>query len=87
MLPPAQSAKTEAFYDLTELKKAKFQLLFDKRGIIELKKASLINYDMYYRWQTIWERSWAVKGGSFPLPPPVDRTLYAVPLACTLYIE
>ena len=32
MLPPAQSAKTEAFHDLTELKKAKFQLLCDKRG-------------------------------------------------------
>ena len=31
MLPPAQSAKNEAFYDLTELKKAKFQLLCDKR--------------------------------------------------------
>ena len=29
--PPARSAKTEAFqYDLTELKKAKFQLLCDK---------------------------------------------------------
>ena len=42
MLPPAQCAKTAAFYDLTELKKAKFQLLFDKRGIIKLKKASLI---------------------------------------------
>ena len=31
VFPPAQSAKTEAFYDLTELKKAKFQLLCDKR--------------------------------------------------------
>ena len=31
MLPPARSAKTEASYDLTELKKAaKFQLLCDK---------------------------------------------------------
>ena len=29
MLPPARS---EEFYDLTELKKAKFQLLCDKRG-------------------------------------------------------
>ena len=29
--PPTQSTKTEAFHDLTELKKAKFQLLYDKR--------------------------------------------------------
>ena len=32
MLPPARSTKIEAFYDLTELKKAKFQLLCEKRG-------------------------------------------------------
>ena len=32
MFPPVRSAKIEAFYDLTELKKAKFQLLCDKRG-------------------------------------------------------
>ena len=30
MLPPARSVKTEAFYDLIELKKAKFQLSCDK---------------------------------------------------------
>ena len=29
VFPPAQSAKTEVFYDLAELKKAKFQLLCD----------------------------------------------------------
>ena len=28
--PPARSSKTEAFYDLIELRKAKFQLLCDK---------------------------------------------------------
>ena len=32
MLPPVRSVKIEAFYDLTELKKAKFQLLCDKYG-------------------------------------------------------
>ena len=31
MLPPARSVKTEAFNDLTELIKAKFQILCDKR--------------------------------------------------------
>ena len=30
MLPPVRNVKTEAFYDLTELKKAEFQLLCDK---------------------------------------------------------
>ena len=30
MFPPARSAKPEAFYDLTEPEKAKFQLLCDK---------------------------------------------------------
>ena len=30
MFPPARSVKTEAFYDLAELKEAKFQLLCDK---------------------------------------------------------
>ena len=36
MVPPARSAKTEAFYDLAELKKAKFQLLCDKCGHYKL---------------------------------------------------
>ena len=31
VVPPAWSAKTKAFYDLTELVKAKFQLSCDKR--------------------------------------------------------
>ena len=41
MFLPARSTKTEAFYDLTELKKAKFQLLCDKCRL-ELMKANLI---------------------------------------------
>ena len=32
MSPPVQSAKTEAFYDLNELRTAKFQRLCDKHG-------------------------------------------------------
>ena len=39
MPSPARSAKTVVFYDLIELKKAKFQLLCDK---CRLKKAILI---------------------------------------------
>ena len=70
MFPPARSAKTEAFYDLTELKKAKFQLLCDKCRF-ELIKTSLIC--TIYHWQTIWGESWAVGGGeASPLPSPVD---------------
>ena len=36
MLPPAQSVKTEPFYDLTKLKKAKFNSCVISAGIILL---------------------------------------------------
>ena len=42
MPPPARSAKTEAFYDLIEVKKAKFNSCVISAGITELKKAILI---------------------------------------------
>ena len=74
VLPPARSAKTEAIYDLIELKRAKFNSCVISAGIIGLKKQVLYNYVL-----TIWGGgSWAVRGGSSPLPPPVDRTLAGV---------
>ena len=70
MLPPARSAQTEAFYDLTELKKAKFQLFCDKRRHYwGLKKASLIFYVLSDHWQTIWGgggREAGLLGGKLP---------------------
>ena len=62
-VPPTRSMKTEAFYDLIELEKVKFQLLCD--NIIELKKAILI-----YHGQIIWGRNWVVRWGSFPPASP-----------------
>ena len=75
VLPPVRSAKTEAFYDLTELKKAKFQLLCDKHRHYW---ASLILYVLSLA--TIWGggggEAGLLGGEASPLPPPVDRTLH-----------
>ena len=66
--------KTETFYDLTELKKAKFQPLCDKctAGIIELKKGK--SYDIVLSLANNWGGGGG-GGGSFPPASPVDNSL------------
>ena len=67
--------KTEVFYDLTELKKAKFQLLCDKHGHYWAHKSKS------YIICTITGKQFGGEAGllggeASPLPPPVDRTLH-----------
>ena len=70
VFPPARSAKTEAFYDLTELN-------FNS-CVISAGKSKSYNIICTITGKPFGGGggSWAVGGGkASPLPPPVDRTL------------
>ena len=78
MVSPVRSAKTEAFYDLAELKKAKFQLLCDKCGHYcghywAYKSKSYIICTITGK--PFGGEAGLLGGEASPLPPPVDRTL------------